>query len=418
MPADRLKIVICGGGLAGFAAALLLREDHDITILESSMQNEETGAAITLSMNATRILRSSMKRAGFDAARSRYVEAEKFQEVNYKDLSIISDRKMAYVTNKYGEPWWYFSRRDVHAEFKRAALSPAGLGSVPELRLGARVVSVDSESGEVTLENGEIVRGDVVIGADGIRSATGNCVFGALGSSSQGLSAYRCMIPTARIRADPETAMLVDGAKVLMFIGPDRRIVAYPCSSWEWINFVGIFPDSSDRRVQWNNKVPVETMLDRFGDFHPSILKALSMADEVGVWQLRDREPLQTWTRGCFALIGDAAHAMGPHQGQGACQAVEDAEALRIAFKNASKGEILARLRVFDEVRVPRATRAMEYTRNAAPSSTQIQPKSTMDYSDWYWSYKVAEESVRAMQKAGYKMTLEDATTGAVSLHI
>lgn len=73
----RLKIIICGGGLAGLASALLLREDHDVTILESSTLNEELGAAITLSMNASRILRSSLARAGFDKDKAKYVEAEK-----------------------------------------------------------------------------------------------------------------------------------------------------------------------------------------------------------------------------------------------------------------------------------------------------------------------------------------------------
>lgn len=73
----RLKVIICGGGIAGFATALLLREDHDVTLLESSNLNEELGAAVTFSMNATRIMRSSLRRAGFDHSRARAVEAEK-----------------------------------------------------------------------------------------------------------------------------------------------------------------------------------------------------------------------------------------------------------------------------------------------------------------------------------------------------
>jgi len=73
----RLKVVICGAGLAGFATALLLREDHDVTILEKSELNDEVGAAITLSINGSRLLRSSIARAGFDAVKARFVEAEK-----------------------------------------------------------------------------------------------------------------------------------------------------------------------------------------------------------------------------------------------------------------------------------------------------------------------------------------------------
>lgn len=90
----RLKIIICGGGLAGLASALLLREDHDVTILESSTLNEELGAAITLSMNASRLLRSSLARAGFDKDKARYVEAEKVGTVLLLEtMSLMLKRK-------------------------------------------------------------------------------------------------------------------------------------------------------------------------------------------------------------------------------------------------------------------------------------------------------------------------------------
>lgn len=221
---------------------------------------------------------------------------------------------MKNVTDKYGEPWWYFSRQDVHGEMKRAALSDQGLGTPPHLELGAQVSHVDLDTNTVHLVSGQTYHGDVIIGADGIRTASGNSVFGKLSAETQGLSAYRCMIASDQMRSDPETEILVDSAKVVMFIGPDRRIVAYPCSSWEFMNFVCIFPDHTERRSQWGTKVNVEELVDTFKDFHPSITKALSMATDIGVWQLRDRNPLPTLVKGCYAIIGDAAHAMGPRK--------------------------------------------------------------------------------------------------------
>ncbi|KAG5813935.1 hypothetical protein H9Q74_003096 [Fusarium xylarioides] len=172
-----LKIVICGGGIAGFAAALLLREEHGVLVLESSSSNEELGAAITLSINATRLLRRSFARAGFDKDLAHYVEAEKFQELHWKDLSVLLEWPISAVTQKYGEPWWYFSRKDVHAELKRAALSEDGLGTTPRLETGAHVEKVDSKTGSVFLKSGKSYTADLIIGADGIRSASGNSVF-------------------------------------------------------------------------------------------------------------------------------------------------------------------------------------------------------------------------------------------------
>lgn len=244
-----------------------------------------------------------------------WADRKKFQELHWKDLSVLHEQGMAILTKKYEQPWWYFSRQDLHAEVKRAALSSEGLGKVPHLELGAHVDRVDLATKTVHLKDGRTFTGDVIIGADGIRTATGKSVFWEkIKTVTHGLSAYRCMIPSERMRNDPDTAMLVDSAKVLMLIGPDRRIVAYPCSSWDYMNFVCIFPEDRERGQQWSTNVTVKEMVDRFKDFHPSVEKFLEMATDTGVWQLKDREPLEKLVKGNFALIGDAGHAMGPRK--------------------------------------------------------------------------------------------------------
>ncbi|EWG42583.1 hypothetical protein FVEG_04348 [Fusarium verticillioides 7600] len=382
-------------------------------------------------------MRRSFARAGFDKYLAHYVEAEKvgtesspfhcftvqsantskFQELHWKDLSVLLEWPISVVTEKYGEPWWYFSRKDVHAELKRAALSEDGLGTTPRLMIGAHVERVDSKTGSVFLKSGQSYKADLIIGADGIRSASGNSVFGKLETTPEGLSAYRCMIRTEELRKNPQTQVLTESAKVLMVIGPDRRIVVYPCSSWDWMNFVCIYPDTSDRRLQWRSEVEVQDMVEKFKDFHPSIVAALSMASSAGVWQLRQRVPLPTLVKDCYALVGDAAHAMGPHQGQGACQVIEDAEALRIILSGASSEDVASRLKIYDELRLPRITKVMENTKKMAPRATdskEFEFKSAQTYSDYHWGYKVAEEAMGLMHAHGLALNIVNDATGEI----
>ncbi|KAJ2890851.1 FAD/NAD(P)-binding domain-containing protein [Zalerion maritima] len=419
----RLNIIICGGGIGGFATASLLREEHNVTVFEQAHLNLELGAAITFSMNASRLMRSSLQRAGFDKERAKYVEAEKFQELHYRDLSVLLEWPMEMVTKKYGDPWWYFSRADIHSELKRTALSPDGLGNPAHLETGAKVCTVDPAAGTVTLEDGRVLTGDVIIGADGIRSTTGKAVFRSkIQTVDGGMSAYRCMISSAQLRADPLTAPLVDCAKVLMLMAPDRRIVVYPCSSWDFMNFVCIFPDDQPRTSQWTSQVAVETMIATFADFHPAIPKMLGMATDTGVWKLLDREPLENLVQDKFALIGDAAHAMGPHQGQGGCQAIEDAEALRVILAGCTDpSEVPHRLSVYNKLRVERVAQVVRYTRAMAPRRSddprgdKVDHKTTQTYSDYYWRYRMTDEAVREMKQNGYKVELKNSETGELS---
>ncbi|KAH7002480.1 hypothetical protein EDB80DRAFT_579215 [Ilyonectria destructans] len=420
----RLQIIICGGGIAGFATALLLREDHDVVVLEASDSNQELGAAITLSMNASRLLCSSYLRAGLDPVRARYVEAEKLQELDWKTLDVSKDIPNAPLVEKYGAPWWYFSRQEIHQELKRAALSSDGLGKVPKLELGAKVCRVDLDSMTVHLEDGRTFNGDLIIAADGIRTAAGASVFGPLPTVNTGFSAYRCMVPSQRLRDDPDTGPLLDCAKVLMIVHPERRIVIYPCSSWETMNFVCIFPDDEDRRLQWTKEISVKEVVEKFSDFHPAVVKMLSMAEDPGVWQLRDRDPLPTLVKGRFCLIGDAAHAMGPHQGQGACQAIEDAEALRVVLRNAEINDIEGRLAIYDDLRVERVRRVIENTRAMGPKrvgdgphmSGQQYSQHSVAFADYHWGYKITPEAVKAMNERGIVTEILDATTGEIEV--
>ncbi|GKT55903.1 zeaxanthin epoxidase [Colletotrichum tofieldiae] len=117
---------------------------------------------------------------------------------------------------------------------------------------------------------------------------------------------------------------------------------------------VALVPDDkmqeNAEEKSWTTKGDPQRLRDTFEVF-PTWAKAVfKNCTEVGLWQLRDMDPLETWHRGRTIIIGDAAHPMLPTQGQGASQAIEDAEALGAIFEEIkdkpTKADVESRLKV------------------------------------------------------------------------
>jgi 2-polyprenyl-6-methoxyphenol hydroxylase-like FAD-dependent oxidoreductase len=122
-------------------------------------------------------------------------------------------------------------------------------------------------------------------------------------------------------------------------------------------NFVAIF--KSDEKVDhedWQTSVDSSALLSRYADFHPSALAVLRKAKEIKQWPLLFRAPIPTWYKEKLVLIGDAAHPMLPHQGQGGAQAIEDAVALGICLTSCTPSDLESRLQTFSSIRRTRAS--------------------------------------------------------------
>lgn len=148
---------------------------------------------------------------GLDPVGARFVEAQSFLFANGDSLEPVLDYKFEGTAEKYGAPMYYAHRVDLHDELKRMAFDKDGPGKPPKLRLKTEATGYDPEAGVVKLSDGSEVKGDLIIGADGIHSKAVEYVIGkTVPAVPSGSSCFRFLIQTQDLLDDPVTAALMD----------------------------------------------------------------------------------------------------------------------------------------------------------------------------------------------------------------
>jgi salicylate hydroxylase len=160
-----------------------------------------------------------------------------------------------------------------------------------------------------------------VIAADGLKSIVRSQLFGASAPRFGGFVAWRGLVPLDALSG----VTLSAGSKV--FAGPGRLFVRYPVRRGRLMNYVAFARVEQWQPEGWSQTGTVAEAAALLQGFHPEVHAILAATPEgrCHKWGLFAREPLPEWTRGCVALLGDAAHPMMPWFGQGAASALEDA---------------------------------------------------------------------------------------------
>ncbi|MFD7965245.1 FAD-dependent monooxygenase [Streptomyces zaomyceticus] len=341
-------IVIAGGGVAGLTAALALHAAgfERVTVVEAAPAIRPVGAGLNLMPNAVRELDALGLLDALEAGALRTRELRYY----HRSGGLIS-REPRGLGAGYRWPQLSVHRghlQQVLAGAVRARLGPAALVT------GVRVTGVELPPGRrprLRLEHREgAVKGraslepDVLIGADGIRSAVRAALHpGEGGPSWNGTLVWRGV---SRMPARAVGSFMLiagdDRQKAVVYpmgrpTGPGREVLV----NWalarpaERTCRTGAVPGEERFLGDWNRPVPVETFLPFYEGWEfdgvrvPDILRA---ADSAYEYPMVDREPLDRWTRGRTTLIGDAAHAMYPIGSNGATQSIVDARALAHAL--------------------------------------------------------------------------------------
>ncbi|KAJ7777981.1 hypothetical protein DFH07DRAFT_796882 [Mycena maculata] len=347
-----LHFVIVGCGLGGMAAAHCLgRAGHTVTVLESASSIGEVGAGIQISPNLSRLL---IRWGLGDDLRRASVKPESITFRRYKTGHRVGWTKWGdNMERDYGAPYCHVHRADLLSMLFKLA-SP-----YMTLFLNSRVVSLDPNLVEVTLESGRTFRADVILGADGVKSMIREVVVGGPDKPiSTGDAAYRAIIPTSEMSKDPDLKPFVDHPEMTGWIGPGRHIMGYCIRGGQEYNLVMLHPDRGLREA-YDVEGSVHKMRADFADWEPRVEKLLALVTSTLIWPLLDRDPLGTWVHpsGKVALLGDACHPMLPYRAQGSAMAIEDAAVLGILFSHiTSRRQIQPLLEAYQTLRYPRTT--------------------------------------------------------------
>lgn len=342
-------VLIAGAGLGGLAAAACLaRRGFEVSVFEQAPQLGEVGAGIQVSANAVRVLYDLGLRERLEAVavKPKAYEFRRFDDGELLHRVPLNDQD--HHLRRYGMPYYHIHRVDLHG-----ILADCVRENMPgAIHLNSRVrgfVERD-DAVELELEAGTRVRGDLLIGADGIKSVVRRQVLGPTPAKFTGHVAWRLTVPIERLPAD-----LLDHV-VTVWCGPRNHAVVYLVRSGALLNFFGGVERPWEEE-SWTARMPWSELKSDYQGWHPAIQSIIDAVDRDACyrWALNNREPVDRWSTARVTLLGDAAHPTLPYMAQGAVMAIEDAAVLARAVSERPRTD--EALSLYERNRIGRTAR-------------------------------------------------------------
>ncbi|HWV44300.1 FAD-dependent monooxygenase [Pseudorhodoplanes sp.] len=345
------KILIVGAGLGGLAAAsCLLKAGYDVEVYEQAPALGEVGAGIQMSANPMHVLRhlgleSDILRLGVQPGA--YVFRLHDTGEVIQEFSLAEEHR-----RQHGAPYVQLHRADLHD-----LLATAAYKLKPDLiHLNRRATGFTETDRSVTLHfaDGSSAEGDILVGADGLKSTIARQIVGEVPATYTGDAAWRITVPIERL-PKPFLPQVMS-----VFMGPGGHAVCYYLRGGALLNFVGIIETELASEESWTQKFPWELLKKDYEGWHPAIQTIIDAADrdQCYRWSLHNRLPVRNWSTKRATLLGDSAHATLPYLAQGAAMAIEDGAVLARALRQAPS--IAEGLDLYQRNRVDRTARIVK----------------------------------------------------------
>jgi salicylate hydroxylase len=388
-------VAIAGGGIGGlFAANALRSRGMEVTVYEQAKSLGEVGAGIVLFPNGVR----QLKRMGFnDALESFGARLGPDSQYCRMDGTKVGS---VVTTDSSGEHCTYgMHRADMIEMFSRTL--PAGV-----VHADHRCVGFSQEGDVARLEfaNGQSAEADVVIAADGIHSELRRFVLTPEPPVYSGMRAFRGLVARDKLAQWRDHAHQV-------WMGEGKHFMVYPVRAGTLLNYVGFVP--AEQTIEsWSAIGDRNELVASFRDWNPSVTSVLEQVETCFWWGLYDRQPLASWTHGRLALLGDAAHAMLPHLGQGVNQSIEDGVALAMLLADCSVADVPQALQRYAQLRHVRTDVVQAEARknglryDSKYADLKLRDQEIVSHADlrrWIYDYDIEQAAIAELNGSVYQ---------------
>ncbi|KAG1737580.1 uncharacterized protein EDB91DRAFT_1140799 [Suillus paluster] len=365
----KFRIAICGAGIGGLVLAVTIGKfaGHDIHIdlYEAYDAIATAGAGISVSPRTSELMKELGMYEEVSRASTKFPSSSRGPKFR---ISNIPQGGFEWFQQEFEHTPMNIHRQNFADILKQY------LPSSCRLHFNKRLTRYDKQlSGSLILHfaDDSTATTDVLIGADGIRSSVRKTLFNTLDRDIvdpskigryidpvwTGTLVYRTVIPMEKIlQVDPNNIALKD---FILFCGKRKHVISYPVSEGTLFNVAAFVaaeqkPDTHFEG-RWVSDVSNEEVQELYQDFEPAVRNMLKCSENPSRWALHVLNELPLFTYGRVALIGDACHAMEPHFGAGAGQAMEDAFVLGrlLAHPLTTLDSVPAALKVYQDVRLP-----------------------------------------------------------------
>ncbi|KAF6228837.1 hypothetical protein HO133_006948 [Letharia lupina] len=407
-----IRLAIIGGGIGGLCLAIgLLKQPHvDVQVYEAASTFSEIGAGVVIGNNAERALQL----IGSAAWQAMEKHATRNLWSSHSDIFQVfrvgvGEKEGALISAPKNRS------QSVH----RARFLDELVKQVPAQRahFNKRLQDLEETEDGVILHfnDGTTATADVAIGADGVHSRVRELLVGEEAAKPvfSGAVIYRGLLPMDRAI---EVIGPEDAQNAVVLCGPGQVALSYPIDFGKNLN-CGVFHFGLKKwpHEKWIVPADHEELTSSFKDWGEPARKIVKLLNlpTVSAWALFDSPPAPFFHRGRVAMMGDAAHATTPFQGQGAGQAIEDACVLSALFtKVVTPKDVPTALAAYDQIRRPRSQRVVQTSRETGHMLSMQLPgvgddvekmKQYLDTSmHWIWDRDLVaqnEDAVKLFEK-------------------